>query len=195
MPPGSPSLGELLLEGKSNLSAPWLGLSAFVVDRAHALAAHLHRRSRARRFRSAEDLLVNGRRCSTCATFRSPSRKARHAKSVVEGVSFKLEKGRALALVGESGSGKTVTAQAIVRLLPQPAASYPTGEIVFKGRDVLKMTEAELRKMRGAGVTMVFQEPMTSLNPLHTIERQIGEIIALHRRTQCRNDARASWNF
>ncbi len=101
-------------------------------------------------------------------------------KSVVEGVSFKLEKGRALALVGESGSGKTVTAQAIVRLLPQPAASYPTGEIVFKGRDVLKMTEAELRKMRGAGVTMVFQEPMTSLNPLHTIDRQVGEIIALH---------------
>ena len=101
-------------------------------------------------------------------------------KTVVDRVSFRLEKGRALALVGESGSGKTVTAQAIVRLLPQPAASYPTGEIFFRGRDVLKMSDDELRKMRGSAVTMVFQEPMTSLNPLHTIERQIGEIIALH---------------
>ena len=101
-------------------------------------------------------------------------------KRVVEGVSFTLQKGRALALVGESGSGKTVTAQAIVRLLPQPAASYPTGEILYDGRDVLKMSDANLRDMRGKGVTMVFQEPMTSLNPLHTIERQIGEIIALH---------------
>ena len=73
-----------------------------------------------------------------------------------------------------------MTAQALVRLLPQPAASYPTGEILFRGRDVSRMTDAELRAMRGAAVTMVFQEPMTSLNPLHTIERQIGEIIALH---------------
>jgi microcin C transport system ATP-binding protein len=99
---------------------------------------------------------------------------------VVDRVSFRLEKGRALALVGESGSGKTVTAQAIVRLLPQPAASYPSGEVLFRGRDVLKMSDGELRAMRGAAVTMVFQEPMTSLNPLHTIERQVGEIIALH---------------
>jgi microcin C transport system ATP-binding protein len=101
-------------------------------------------------------------------------------KTVVDRVSFRLEKGRALALVGESGSGKTVTAQAIVRLLPQPAASYPSGEVLFCGRDVLKMSERELREMRGARVTMVFQEPMTSLNPLHPIAHQIGEIIALH---------------
>jgi len=101
-------------------------------------------------------------------------------KTVVDRVSFRLEKGKALALVGESGSGKSVTAQAIVRLLPQPAASYPTGEILFRGRDVLRMTDAELRAVRGGNVTMVFQEPMTSLNPLHTIERQISEIIALH---------------
>jgi microcin C transport system ATP-binding protein len=102
------------------------------------------------------------------------------AQTVVDRVSFTLERGQALALVGESGSGKSVTAQSIVRLLPYPAASHPSGEILFKGRDVLKMSDAELRSMRGAGVTMVFQEPMTSLNPLHTIERQIGEIIALH---------------
>ncbi len=101
-------------------------------------------------------------------------------RTVVDRISFQLEKGRTLALVGESGSGKTVTAQAIVRLLPQPAASYPSGEILFRGRDVLKMSDDELRAMRGSAVTMVFQEPMTSLNPLHTIEQQIGEIIALH---------------
>jgi microcin C transport system ATP-binding protein len=99
---------------------------------------------------------------------------------VVDRVSFTLERGQALALVGESGSGKSVTAQSIVKLLPYPAASHPSGEVFFKGRDVLKMNDAELREMRGAGVTMVFQEPMTSLNPLHTIERQVGEIIALH---------------
>src|SRR5208282_1831832 len=98
-------------------------------------------------------------------------------RTVVDRVSFRLEKGRALALVGESGSGKTVTAQAIVRLLPQPAASYPTGEILFRGRDVLKMSDGELREMRGAAVTMVFQEPMTSLNPLHTIAWQIVELL------------------
>ena len=102
-------------------------------------------------------------------------------ETVVDRVSFTLQRGQALALVGESGSGKTVTAQSIVRLLPYPAASHPTGKILFKGRDVLAMSDADLREMRGAGVTMVFQEPMTSLNPLHTIEKQIGEILLLHR--------------
>ena len=102
------------------------------------------------------------------------------AQTVVDRVSFQLKRGGALALVGESGSGKSVTALSLVRLLPYPTASHPTGEIFYRGRDVLKMTGAELRGMRGVGVTMVFQEPMTSLNPLHTIERQIGEIIALH---------------
>ncbi len=102
------------------------------------------------------------------------------AQTVVKGVSFRLEKGDTLALVGESGSGKSVTALSLARLLPYPTASHPSGEIFFKGEDVLKMSDARLRAMRGAGVTMVFQEPMTSLNPLHTIERQVGEIIALH---------------
>jgi microcin C transport system ATP-binding protein len=104
------------------------------------------------------------------------------AQTVVDRVSFTLQAGDALALVGESGSGKSVTALSLVRLLPYPTASHPSGEIFFKGEDVLKMTDAQLRGMRGDGVTMVFQEPMTSLNPLHTIERQIGEIIQLHGR-------------
>ncbi|WP_370676138.1 ABC transporter ATP-binding protein [Pleomorphomonas sp. PLEO] len=96
------------------------------------------------------------------------------------GVSFDLQKGRTLAVVGESGSGKSVTALSVVRLLPYPAARHPSGEILFKGRDLLKADEGELRKIRGAEITMVFQEPMTSLNPLHSIERQIGEILKLH---------------
>ncbi len=100
--------------------------------------------------------------------------------TVVDRVSFSLEKGRTLALVGESGSGKSVTAQSILRLLPYPAARHPSGQILFDGQDVLKMPERSLRAMRGARVTMVFQEPMTSLNPLHTIERQVREIIELH---------------
>jgi len=99
---------------------------------------------------------------------------------VVRGASFTLERGKTLAIVGESGSGKSVTAQALVRLLPYPVASHPSGQVLFKGVDVLKMPEPELRAMRGSGVTMVFQEPMTSLNPLHDIEKQIGEIILLH---------------
>ena len=99
---------------------------------------------------------------------------------VVRGASFTLERGKTLAIVGESGSGKSVTAQALVRLLPYPVASHPSGQVLFKGVDVLKMPEPALRAMRGSGVTMVFQEPMTSLNPLHDIEKQIGEIILLH---------------
>jgi microcin C transport system ATP-binding protein len=99
----------------------------------------------------------------------------------VDRVSFDLGKGETLALVGESGSGKSVTALSVVRLLPYPAASHPSGEVLFGGRDLLKASEKELRKVRGADISMVFQEPMTSLNPLHTIERQVGEILSVHR--------------
>ncbi|MBV8565394.1 MAG: ABC transporter ATP-binding protein [Methylobacteriaceae bacterium] len=98
----------------------------------------------------------------------------------VDGVSFRLERGRTLALVGESGSGKSATALSIVRLLPYPAALHPSGEILFKGDDLLKANAAKLQSVRGADITMVFQEPMTSLNPLHTVERQIAEMLRLH---------------
>jgi microcin C transport system ATP-binding protein len=100
------------------------------------------------------------------------------ARRVVEDVSFTLAKGETLALVGESGSGKTVTAQAVVRLAQ--GATFPQGQILFDGADTLTMSDGDLRDIRGARITMVFQEPMTSLNPLHTIERQIAEIIMLH---------------
>ncbi|MGF9693839.1 ABC transporter ATP-binding protein [Rhizobium sp. 0TCS1.26] len=98
----------------------------------------------------------------------------------VDRVSFDIAPGEVMALVGESGSGKSVTANSVLKLLPYPSASHPSGEILFGGADLLKATEPQLRKVRGNDVTMIFQEPMTSLNPLHTIERQVGEIVELH---------------
>ena len=99
----------------------------------------------------------------------------------VDRVSFDIAKGECLALVGESGSGKSATALSIMKLLPYPAASHPSGSITFHGRDLLQLPEREMQKVRGDDITIVFQEPMTSLNPLHTIEKQIGEILLLHR--------------
>jgi len=97
-------------------------------------------------------------------------------------VSFRIGKGETVALVGESGSGKTVSALSILRLLPYPSASHPSGEIWFEGRDMLKMNTRQLQSVRGNRISMIFQEPMTSLNPLHTIERQVGEVLRVHRR-------------
>lgn len=98
----------------------------------------------------------------------------------VDGVSFDIGARETVALVGESGSGKSVTANSILKLLQYPAASHPHGEILFEGQDLMKAPDAELRRVRGNDVTMIFQEPMTSLNPLHSIEKQIGEILRLH---------------
>jgi len=100
--------------------------------------------------------------------------------TAVHGISFHINKGETVALVGESGSGKSVSALSVLKLLPYPAASHPSGKILFKGQDLLSADPTELRNVRGSDVTMIFQEPMTSLNPLHTIERQIGEILELH---------------
>ena len=98
----------------------------------------------------------------------------------VDRVSFDIRKGETVALVGESGSGKSVTALSVMKLLPYPPAHHPSGSIRFKGREMLTMPEDEIRRVRGNDITIVFQEPMTSLNPLHTIEKQIGEILLLH---------------
>ena len=99
----------------------------------------------------------------------------------VDHVSFQVGRGETLALVGESGSGKSVTALSILKLLQYPAASHPSGRVIFDGQDLMSLSERGLRSVRGNDITMVFQEPMSSLNPLHTVEQQIGEILFLHR--------------
>jgi len=117
-------------------------------------------------------------------------RQGRQETLAVDRVSFDIAKGGTLALVGESGSGKSVTALSILKLLPYPAARHPSGSVRFKGEELLDADEADLLKVRGNDITMVFQEPMTSLNPLHTVERQIGEILTLHQ-SMTREAARA----
>jgi microcin C transport system ATP-binding protein len=118
---------------------------------------------------SVEDLSVD---------FRGGAGNIVHA---VRNVSFDIGKAETVALVGESGSGKTVTALSILRLLPYPAASHPSGVIRFKGEDLMALPLDGLRHVRGNQISMIFQEPMTSLNPLHTIEQQIGEVLKIHR--------------
>jgi microcin C transport system ATP-binding protein len=98
----------------------------------------------------------------------------------VDRISFEILRGECVALVGESGSGKSVSALSVLKLLPYPTASHPSGSIRFKGRELLPLSEQEMRGIRGSDVSIIFQEPMTSLNPLHTIDRQIGEILHLH---------------
>ncbi|MGO9982603.1 MAG: ABC transporter ATP-binding protein [Rhodomicrobium sp.] len=95
-------------------------------------------------------------------------------------VSFDIQKGETVALVGESGSGKTVSALSILRLLP-PGAHHPTGQILFEGKDLLGATESEMRHVRGNRISIIFQEPMTSLNPLHSVEKQVSEVLKIHR--------------
>jgi microcin C transport system ATP-binding protein len=107
-------------------------------------------------------------------------RQGGRATLAVDRVSFSINKGETLALVGESGSGKSVSALSILKLLPYPTAEHPSGSIVFNGEELLDADERDLRRVRGNDITMIFQEPMTSLNPLHPVERQIGEILELH---------------
>ena len=100
---------------------------------------------------------------------------------VVNGVSLNIRRGETLALVGESGSGKTVTAMSILRLLPSPPAQWPSGEIRYDNRDMLTLSESALREMRGNRIGVIFQEPMMSLNPLHTVGKQIAEVLRIHK--------------
>ncbi|MBE6082996.1 ABC transporter ATP-binding protein [Acidilutibacter cellobiosedens] len=100
----------------------------------------------------------------------------------VDGVSFSLKKGQTLGIVGESGSGKSVTASSIVRLVPSPPGKIAGGEIIFDGKDILKLSRKELLNVRGRDIAMIFQDPMTALNPVFTIGKQISEAILVHRK-------------
>ena len=98
----------------------------------------------------------------------------------VDRISFDIKRGECVALVGESGSGKSVSALSVLKLLPYPTASHPSGSIRFRGRELLTLSENDIRSIRGNDISIIFQEPMTSLNPLHTIGSQIGEALYLH---------------
>jgi len=107
----------------------------------------------------------------------------------VDGVDLQVNKGEVLGIVGESGCGKSVTALSILKLIPQPPGRIVDGSILFKGQDIVQMKEREMRRIRGNAISMIFQEPMTSLNPLFTIGQQITETIRLHR-NHSRKEAR-----
>jgi oligopeptide transport system ATP-binding protein len=98
----------------------------------------------------------------------------------VDGVSFEVNRGETFGIVGESGSGKSVTALAVMGLIPSPPGRISGGQVIWKGRDLLTVSEGERRKVRGGEIAMIFQDPMTSLNPVHTIGRQIGEMARVH---------------
>ena len=113
----------------------------------------------------------------------------------VDGVTFTLEAGETLAIVGESGSGKSVTALSIMRLIPEPPGKVVSGDIRFKGASVLTMSEREQRKLRGNRIAMIFQDPMTSLNPVYRIGRQIAEPLRIHKgASQAARPGRRPWN-
>ena len=100
----------------------------------------------------------------------------------MDGVSFSLQAGRTLGLVGESGCGKSVSALSIMGLVPRPPGRIAGGEILFEGRDLLKLETAQLRALRGDRIAMIFQEPMSSLNPAFTVGDQIAEVLIRHRK-------------
>ncbi len=182
LPPGSPSLGELLAQGKANVAGAVAGTDRLLHRRHHAEPADLHRRSRARRVRPEKDIPVMADDTPLLSVRDLSVAFASEERTVlaVDGVSFDVRRGETVALVGESGSGKSVTALSVLKLLP-PSASHPSGEVRFNGENLIAMNERQIRKVRGNDVTMVFQEPMTSLNPLHTVERQIAEVLSIHR--------------
>ena len=109
----------------------------------------------------------------------------------VDGVSFTVYPGETLAVVGESGCGKSVTSLSILRLIAAPPGKIVNGRLMFQGRDLLGLTEDEMRKVRGNEISMIFQEPMTSLNPVLTIGRQIAEALVLASRHEAQSGARA----
>ena len=212
LPPGSPSLGELLKQGKDNLAAPWLGFTGFVtialmlsllVFVGEAVRDAFDPRKAFKRDDAAPapasppglDLDAEAAAPAGPTAALDPASaplleirdlrvrfgSGAGAVDAVRGVSLTIARGETVALVGESGSGKSVSALSILQLLPYPLASHPSGSVRFQGRELMGASTDTLREIRGDRIAMVFQEPINSLNPLHTIERQIGESVLLHR--------------
>ena len=209
LPPGSASLGELLKQGKDNLHAPWLGFTAFLViavmlsllvfigegvrdafDPRKTFAPEAAGRAEpaaapagTARAAGAEPAPGPGADAPLLAIRDLAVRfgSGPGAVEAVDGVSLAVHQGETVALVGESGSGKSATALSVLQLLPYPAASHPRGSIRFQGTELVGAAPRTLQRIRGDRIAMIFQEPMTSLNPLHTIERQVGETLKLHK--------------
>jgi peptide/nickel transport system ATP-binding protein len=120
------------------------------------------------------DCVLKVRNLTTCLQLKG------RAVKVVDGVSFDLWRGKTLAIVGESGCGKSMTALSLMRILPEPPALPPEGEVIYQGRNLLTLSEAEMRKVRGDRIAMIFQDPMTALNPVYPIGDQLVEVAELH---------------
>jgi ABC-type microcin C transport system duplicated ATPase subunit YejF/ABC-type microcin C transport system permease subunit YejE len=200
LPPGSPSLGELLSQGKNNLQAPWLGLTGFFVL-AIMLILLLFAGEAVRDTFDPRKVFGGGRPPEVAEVRGEAALRAVKTGALlqvddlsvsfdvpggiveaVRHVSFSIDRGGTLAIVGESGSGKSVTALSILQLLPYPKARHPSGSIRFRGEELLGAPNEVLRRIRGNRIAMIFQEPMTALNPLHTVERQVSEVLALHKK-------------
>jgi ABC-type microcin C transport system duplicated ATPase subunit YejF/ABC-type microcin C transport system permease subunit YejE len=206
LPPGSPSLGELLRQGKDNLQAPWLGFTGFAVialllsllvfvgeavrDAFDPRKALVGPTEEPLPKTAMADLAVPALPGAWRPEGEAPLLEVEdlrlrfgtgaRAVDALCGVTFSLRRGETLALVGESGSGKSVTALSILQLLPRPLASHPGGRVRFADTEIIGAEGDVLREIRGKRIGIVFQEPMTSLNPLHTVERQITERWIVH---------------
>ena len=182
LPPGSPSLGELLNQGKTNLQAPWLGITSFFMIAVMLTLLVFVGEAVRDAFDPRKHSPMNDTAPSCVRELSVTFDVDRGRASPRSTGPFELRKGETLALVGESGSGKSVTALSILQLLPYPLAKHPAGSsISSRARSWSARRSGRLRGVRGNRIAMIFQEPMTSLNPLHTIEKQIGEMLEIHK--------------
>ncbi len=182
LPAPTPSWGELIGQGMSNLTKWWLVFFPLGVAVPDAAAGRLHRRSRARGVRSQGILAAAMTTTASTSLLSIRGLRTYFDTEAGRGQGRRRRRprhraGEVLGLVGESGSGKSVTALSVLRLIPIRRAGSSAGEILFKGRDLLTLPWDEIRDVRGSEISMIFQEPMTSLNPVFTIGMQVMEVI------------------